>query len=162
MWQGCWPIYLLIWDAESCWWGRSLVLKTTDRGCFQQWGDPSILAGELHLTLCKGKGKALDHDNHCGFKLTDNVKRLLEWVLDFYFCEMVNMDEMQCSFVSGRCTTDTIFVVPQLQEKYIAVNKWLYFAFLIERKPLIVYQILWQALRSLCVKEWTTHVIQSM
>ena len=75
---------------------------------------------------------------------------------------MVNIDEMRCSFVPGRCTTDTIFIVPQLQEKYIAINKWLYFAFLIERKPLIVYQILWQALRNLCVKEWATDVIQSM
>ena len=75
---------------------------------------------------------------------------------------MVNIYEMQCSFVPDRCITDAIFVVPQLQEKYIGINKWLYFAFLIKRKPLIVYQILWQALRSPCVKEWATHVIQSM
>ena len=52
---------------------------------------------------------------------------------------MVNIDEMQFAFVSGRGTNDAIFIVRQLQEKYIAtVNKRLYFPSLTLRKPLLV------------------------
>ena len=54
--------------------------------------------------------------------------KLLEWVLDFFICEMVNIDEMQFGCVPGRGTTDTIFIVRQLQEKYSAAQKLLYFA----------------------------------
>ena len=61
--------------------------------------------------------------------LTDKVMKLLERLLDFVIHEMVNMDEMQFSFVPGRGTTDAIFIVCQLQEKYIAAKKVLYFAF---------------------------------
>ena len=44
--------------------------------------------------------------------------------------QVVSIDNFQYSFVSGRGTTDAIFVVRQLQEKHLAVNKWLYVAFL--------------------------------
>ena len=36
---------------------------------------------------------------------------------------------MQCGFMSGRGTTDAIFIVCQLQEKHLAANKPLYMAF---------------------------------
>ena len=35
---------------------------------------------------------------------------------------MVDIDEMQFGFVPGRGTTDAIFIVCQLQEKYIAAK----------------------------------------
>ena len=54
--------------------------------------------------------------------------KLLEWTLDSYIREMVNIDEMQFSFVPGRGTTEAIFIVHQLQ-KYLAANELLYFAF---------------------------------
>ena len=38
-------------------------------------------------------------------------------------------DESQFGFVPGRGTTDAIFVVRQLQEKYLSVGKRLYMAF---------------------------------
>ena len=75
---------------------------------------PSDWEESLILNLHKGKGEALDHDSYCGLNLTDKVMKLLEWVLDSYICEMVNIGEMQFGFVPGRGTTDTIFVVRQL------------------------------------------------
>ena len=42
---------------------------------------------------------------------------------------MVSIDDSQFGFDPGRGTTDAIFVVGQLQEKYLAVNKRLYMAF---------------------------------
>ena len=81
------------------------------------------------MNLCKDKGEALDRGNYHGLKLTDQVKKLLERVLDFNIPEMVNIDEMHFCFVSGRGTTDAIFIVRQLQEKYITAKLLLYFAF---------------------------------
>ena len=74
--------------------------------------------------LYNGKCEALDHGNYRGLKLTDQVMKLLEQVLNSPNCQMLNMDEMQFIFEPGRSTTDTIFIVGQQQEMYItAANK---------------------------------------
>ena len=72
---------------------------------------PSDWEESFILNLCKGKSEALDHGNYRGLKLTDQVMKLLEQVLDFFIHEMVNIDEMQFGFVPGRGTTDVIFIV---------------------------------------------------
>ena len=66
------------------------------------------------LNLYEGKGETLG-----GPDLTDQVMLtdqvwLLEWVLDSFICEMVNINETQFSFVLDKGTTDTIFIVCQL------------------------------------------------
>ena len=43
--------------------------------------------------------------------------------------QVVTIDESQFGFVPGRGTTDAIFVVHQLQEKYLTVGKRIYMAF---------------------------------
>ena len=69
--------------------------------------------------LYKGKGEALDHGNYRDLKFTDQVMKLLEQVLNSPNCKMLNMDEMQFTFVPGRSTTDAISIVGQQQEMYI-------------------------------------------
>ena len=58
---------------------------------------------------------------------------------------------MQLGLVSGGRTTDAIFVVCQLQYKYIATNKLFYFAFLGLEKACdcVPRKVLWLALRGL-------------
>ena len=73
--------------------------------------------------LLKGKGEALDHGNYRGLKLTDQVMKLLERVLNSSNCQMLNMDEMQFTFMPGRSTTDAIFIVGQQQMYITAANK---------------------------------------
>ena len=41
----------------------------------------------------------------------------------------ISIDDSHFSFSPGRGATDAIFVVQQLQEKYLIVNKQLYMAF---------------------------------
>ena len=116
------------------------------------------------LNLYKGKGDALLRGNYRGLKLTDQVMKLLERVLDSAIRGMVNIDEMQFGFVPGKGTTDAIFIARQLQEKYLAKEKKLYFAFVDLEKAFdrVPRSVLWWALRSLGVEEWAVQVIQGM
>ena len=116
------------------------------------------------LNLYKGKGDALDRGNYRGLKLTDQVMKLLERVLDSFIRDMVDIDSMQFGFVPGRGTTDAIFIIRQLQEKYLAANKPLYLAFVDLEKAFdrVPRKVLWWALRSLGVDEWAVRVIQGM
>ena len=85
------------------------------------------------LNLYKGKGDALERGNYHRLKLTDQVMKLLERVLDSFIQEMVDIDAMQFGFVPG------FFIFRRLQEKYIAANKPLYFAFVDLVKALTEY-----------------------
>ena len=116
------------------------------------------------LNLYKGKGDALERGNYPGLKLTDQVMKLLECVLDSFIREMVDIDAMQFGFMPGRGTADAIFIIRQLQEKYIAANKPLYFPFVDLEKAFdqVPRKVLWWALRSLGVEEWAVRVIQGM
>ena len=99
-----------------------------------------------------------------GLKLTDQAMKLLERVLDFQIRQMVNIVEMQHGFVPGRGTINAIFIVRQLQDKYIAANKTLYFAFIDLKKAFdrVPGSVLWWALLSVGMEEWAVHVIQGM
>ena len=81
------------------------------------------------VCLYKGKGDALDRDNYRGLKLTEQAMKILERIVDGLIRQVVYIDDSQFGFVPGRGTTDAIFVVRQLQEKYLVVNKRLYMAF---------------------------------
>ena len=108
--------------------------------------------------------KPLTCGNYRGLKLTDQVMKLLGQVLDFNSPKMVNIDEMQFSFVPGRGIIDATFIVRQLQEKYIRAQKPLYFAFVDLQKAFdhVPRKVLWWACRSLGVEEWAVRVIQGM
>ena len=108
------------------------------------------------LNLFKGKGEALDRNNYRGLKLTDQVMKLQERILVTLIRQMVDIDAMQFSFTPGKGTTDAIFIVRQLQEKYLAAQKPLYLAFVDLEKAFdrVPRKVLWWALRSLGVEEW--------
>ena len=64
--------------------------------------------------------------------------------------------------LSGRGTTDAIFIVRQLQEKYLAKNKELWMAFVDLEKAFdrVPREVVWWALRYLGVDEWIVSVIE--
>ena len=116
------------------------------------------------LCLYKGKGDALDRGSYRGLKLTEQVMKVLERILDTIIREQVSIDESQFGFVPGRGTTDAIFVVRQLQEKYMAVNKNLYMAFVDLEKAFdrVPRKVIWWAMRKLGVDEWIIRAVQAM
>ena len=87
------------------------------------------------LSLYKGKGDALDRGRYRVVILTEHVMKDMEKIVDEMIRTMIDIDEMQYAFVSGRGTTDAIFITRQLQEKFLArkapngKNCILYFAF---------------------------------
>ena len=69
--------------------------------------------------------------------------------MDSLIRQVVSVDDSQFDFVPGRGTTDAIFVVRQLQEKYLAANKRLYMAFVDLEKAFdrVPRKVIWWALR---------------
>ena len=62
------------------------------------------------------------------------------WMFERRIREKVKIDAMQFGFMPGKGTTDVIFTVWQMQEKYGCKGKKLYFAFVdLEIKHLIEY-----------------------
>ena len=55
--------------------------------------------------------------------------KVIERVIDKLLRERIDIDEMQFGFVPGCGTTDAIFLLRQLQEKYLGKRKNLYLAF---------------------------------
>ena len=116
------------------------------------------------VCLYKGKGDALDRGNYRGLKLTEQAMKILERIVDGLIRQVVSIDDSQFGFVPGRGTTDAIFVVRQLQEKYLAVNKRLYMAFVDLEKAFdrVPQKVIWWALRKLGVEEWIVRLVQRM
>ena len=112
----------------------------------------------------KGKGDALERGNYRGLKLTDQVLKVMERVVEQLIRRIVNIDQMQFGFMPGRGTTDAIFVLRQLQEKYLAKRKNLYFAFVDLEKAFdrVPRDVVWWAMRKLGVDEWIVNVVKAM
>jgi len=62
-------------------------------------------------------------------KFTDQILKVMERIVEKLIRQKVDIDQMQFGFMPGRETTAAIFVLRQLQEKYLAKKKNLYFAF---------------------------------
>ena len=84
---------------------------------------PSDWEQSFIVCLYKGKGDALERANYCGLKLTEQVMKVLERIVDGLIRQVVSIDDSHFGFVTGRGTTDAIFVIRKLQEKYLAANK---------------------------------------
>ena len=111
-----------------------------------------------------GKGDTFDRGNYRGLKLTKQAMKILERIIDGLIRQVVSFDDSQFGFVPESGTTDAIFLVRQLQEKYLAVNKRLYMAFLDLEKAFdhVPQKVIWWALRKLGVEEWIVLLVQGM
>ena len=110
---------------------RDLIEDIISEGCIPtDWQESFI------VNLYKGKRDALNRGNYRGLKLIEQVMKVLERVVEGLIRQRVEIDEMQCGFMSGHGTTDAIFIVRQLQ-KHLAANKPLYMALgaAVRRRP---------------------------
>ena len=85
---------------------------TKERKVPKEWNNSYI------VSLFKGKGCALDRGNYCSLKLTDQVLKVVERVIEKIIRECIVIDDMWFGFISGSGTTVAIFIVTELQEKF--------------------------------------------
>ena len=140
---------------------RDLIEDIISEGCIPtDWQESFI------VNLYKGKGDALNRGNYRGLKLIEQVMKVLERVVEGLIRQRIEINEMQCGFMSGRGTTDAIFIVHvrQLQEKLLAANKPLYMAFVDLEKAFdrVPRDVIWWAMRKLGIDEWLVRLVQSM
>ena len=83
------------------------------------------------VNVYKGKGDATTCGSYRGIKLLQHAMKVLERVIEGRLRKIVKIDSMQFGFMAGRSTTDAIFIVRQLQEKYLAKSKDLWMVLLI-------------------------------
>ena len=123
---------------------------------------PSDWEQSFIVCLYKGKGDALERGNYGGLKLIEQVMKILERIVDSLIRQLVSIDNSQFGFFPGRGTT--IFVVRQLQVKYLAANKGLYMTFVDLEKVFdrVPRKVIWWALRKLGVEEWIVRLVQGM
>ena len=116
------------------------------------------------INVYKGKGDALERGNYRGIKLLDQVMKVMERVLEGMIRDRVTISDMQFGFMPGRGTTDAIFLVRQLQEKYRAKKKELYYVFVDLEKAFdrVPREVVKWAMRKLGVEEWLVSVVMVM
>ena len=124
----------------------------------EEWNNSYI------ISLFKGKGSALDRGNYHGLKLTDQVLKVVERVIEKIMRECIVIDDMEFGFMPGCGTTDAIFIVRQLQEKVLNKNQNLYFAFIDLEKAFdrVSCKVLWWAMHVVGVPVWIVVMVQAM
>ena len=111
----------------------------------------------------KGKGDPLSCSSYRGIKLLEHGLKIFECVLDNKIRQIVHIEESQFGFVSGRSTTDAIFVVKQMQEGIIGKDKKSYFGFVDLEKAFdrIPREVVRWALRKEGVNEYLVKAVMS-
>ena len=140
------------WLTEVC----NAVIR--DGGIPEDWKKSWMTA------VYKGKGDAMDCGSYRGIKLLEHAMKIMERVLESRLRSQVEIDNMQFGFTPGKSTTDAIFILRQLQEKYLSKKKELWMAFVDLEKAFdrVPRDVVWWALRYMGIGEGLIQVIRSM
>ena len=116
------------------------------------------------INVYKGKGDALECGSYRGIKLLEHAMKVFERVVEARLRNVLCIDEMQFGFTPGKGTTDAVFILRQLQERYLVKKRELWMAFVDLEKAFdrVPRDVIWWALRELGVEEHTVALIQTM
>ena len=90
---------------------------------------PAEWKDSVTIPLYKGKGDPLQCGKYRGLRLLEHSMKVWEKILDRRLKTVVNVSSNQFGFSAGRSTTDAIFILRQMQQKYVEKKKKLYHVF---------------------------------
>ena len=116
------------------------------------------------VNVYEGEDDALVCGSYRDIRLLEHAMKVLERVIETRVRKIVKIDSMQFGFMAGRGTTGAIFIVLQLQKKYLGKNKelWMTFVDLEKAFDMVPREVVEWALRYLGVDEWIVSVIRAM
>ena len=116
-------------------WILDLCNSIVKEGCIPEDWKSSVV-----LPIYKAKGDPMDCGPYRGIKLLEHAIKVVERIFEHRIRQQIDTDDMQFGFIKGKGTTDTIFIVRQMQEKFRAKGNKLYFGFADLEKLLIGFQ----------------------
>jgi len=87
-----------------------------------------------------------------------------QYIVGIRIWQQIDIDDMQFVLMKGKGTTDAIFIVRQMQEKFRAKGKKLYFVFVDLEKAFdrLLIEVIGWAMHKLGVEEWLVSEAMSM
>ena len=116
------------------------------------------------VPLYKGKGDIKECGNYRGIKLMRHTMKLWERIIEAKIRKEVTIAEQQFGFTPGRSTTDAIFCLRMLLEKWTEGQKAVHCAFIDLEKAYdrVPREELWECLRLAETSECYIRIIQDM
>jgi len=99
-----------------------------------------------------------------GIRLLKHAMKVVERIFGNRIRQQIDIDNMQFGFMKGKGTTDAIFIVRHMQEKFRAKGKKLYFGFVDLEKAFygVRREVIRWAMRKLGVEEQLLSAVLSM
>ena len=116
------------------------------------------------IPLFKGKGDVHECKNYRGIKLLSQTMKVWERIVETRLRHMTKIREKQFGFMPGKATTEPIFIVRQMMEKYREKKKKLHMVFVDLEKACnrVPRKVLWEVLIKRDVEQRIIRVIQDM
>ena len=116
------------------------------------------------LPIYKGKWYPMECGSYRGITLLEHAMKVVERIFEHRTWQQIDIDDRQFGFMKGKGTTDAIFIVRQMQEKFRAKRKKLYFGFVDSEKAFhrVPREVIRWAMRKFGVEEWLVSAVMSM
>ena len=125
---------------------------------------PEKWSKSITVPLFKGKGDALECGKYRGLRLLEHGMKIWERVLMKKLEVYVHIHDHQFGFARGKSTTDAIFLIRQLQERYLEKKLKLYHMFVDLEKAFdkVPRHVIEWALRRQLVPEWLVRAVMGL